>query len=247
MRLRHKDIVLPEVDLSHDEGSPEWHAAGGQVFRPVYREDGTIRHYRYTGLPPGHYREYYQDCIVQEWDDTVARYEDDCQDVHAAWWYLAKHPVFWRFDLKRGRPGYPVNHVSRLEADCSWVQPPERRFLRTALKPLPWLYGSITIDPHLVDPVTPPVEGDQSRNTALEWWYEFGPHDLLPVQHGSEPPCQASWHDYPLDGGAPTYEKAVLEIAAKVWVYYGNDRRVIDTDEWRRDRYPDPHCDLIGE
>lgn len=187
----------------------------------MYQDGASTGHYRFSGLPPGSRQEYWTHNVQGSWTDMVAVYEADPDDVHAAYWYLDGHPVFWQF--KREIPGhheeYPLNHVS---------------FLRHGNA---WLYAHLEIIPHKVNPATGRTEDDKRLNTATEWWYEFGPADLLPRQtpHGM---CQGSWHDYHLDGGAATYEQAVLDIARKVHAHYGNDRRVIDTDQWRNDDRP---------
>lgn len=211
----HKDIVLPEVDLSHDDGDPRWHEAGGKFTEPVLDEGNATGRRRWTGLNPGHYAGYWQLCVVENWQEAVAAYEANPQDVHAAYWYLDAHPAFWGFKRwSAGHEDYPDNHVSFLEHESAWLR------------------AMIEISPHKVCPETGKIEDDPARNTKIEWWYEFGPYDLLPRdEHGSS--IQSHWHDYLLDGGADTYEEAVLEIAAKVHKFYGNDRQIIDTPEWR--------------
>ena len=207
MKLEHKDFVLPEVDLSHDEGDPDWHAAGGKGSSPVLREDGSIRHYCWNGLPPGSYAEYYRLCVLEDWQEISEAYEADPDDVLAAWYYLDRHPAFWKFSKNRiNREEYPANHVCFLEHEGA---------MRS---------GWPDITPHKVNPLTRSIEEDHSLNTELEWWYEFGPSSL---EDGH------SWHDYKLDGGASSYEECAIRIARKVWYYYGNDRRVIDSEEWR--------------
>lgn len=209
--LPHKEIVLPEVDLSHDEGDPRWHDSGGQDSTPEYREDGTVKWYRWNGLAPGHYREYWQLCVVESWTETVDRFEADPDDAHSAWWYVDTHPVFWRFTRERS-DDYPASHVSRLEHEGTLRQ------------------GWPDIVPHKVCPETNCIEDDADRNTRTQWWYEFGPWSLHPDEHGVHVPT----HDYPLDGGADTYEEAIIEIAKKVHEHYGNDRRVVDSEKWRK-------------
>lgn len=230
--MEHKDIVLPEIDLSHDEGDPKWHAAGGKMSTPVYGKDGGIISYRWNGLHPGHYREYWELCIKDSWHETVAQYEADPGDVHNAYWYLDSHPVFWEFKTS-GHEDYPRNHVSRLESGNAWLR------------------GLIEIDPHKVHPETGRVDEDKSLNTMTEWWFETGPMDILPREtpHGKE---QAKWHDYRLDGGAATFEEAVIEMARRVHEHYGNDRRIIDTEQWRNGEHEyeedmNPKADKLNE
>lgn len=216
--LPHKEIVLPEVDLSHDEGDPRWHAAvpdpqyrNDKDFSPVYREDGSVKWYRWNGLAPGHYREYWQLCVVEAWENVVARFEANPDDAYNAYYYIDNHPAFWRFDVKRN-PEYPANHVSRLRHECT---------IRD---------GWPEITPHKVCPETNRVEDDDDRNTRLQWWWEFGPWSLFPDEHGAHVPT----HDYELDYGADTYELALIGLAKVIHREYGNDRRVVDSEEWRR-------------
>lgn len=110
--MKHKDYVLPEADLSHDEGDPRWHAEGQTT--PIFREDGTVLGYHWNGLEPGHYHEYWRLCVEEQWAQQVAAFEEDPDDVHAAYWYVDGHPAFWSFGRQRNND-YPVNHVSRLE------------------------------------------------------------------------------------------------------------------------------------
>ena len=69
--LPHKDIMLPEVDLSFDDD------------------------------PPGHYAEYWRLCFAEAWAENVARYEENPDDAYAAWWYIDGHPAFWQFSQPR--------------------------------------------------------------------------------------------------------------------------------------------------
>lgn len=205
---QHKDYILPEIDLSHDEGDPRYLEHG--PFTPIYR-DGETEPYRYrrNGVAPGHYASYWQLCVVDSWAETVTRYETNPDDVYHAWWYVNTHPVFWEFS-KNLYPDYPRNHVSRLEHEGSFRK------------------GWPEITPHKVNPDTMRVEEDRSKNTLINWWYEFGPADLF---------CDGfKSHDYQLDGGAATYEQCVVEIAAKIHKYYGNDRMLVDSENYWTDR-----------
>lgn len=204
-------IVLPEIDLSHDDGDQSWHDAGGQDMTPEYKEDGTVKHYRWNGLGPGHYAEYWRLCVVESWEETVIGYEHNPDDVYHAWWYVDNHPVFWQFKTERNKD-YPANHVSHLVHGGAFSE------------------GWPAIIPHKVNPDTMRIEKDRSLNTMVEWWYEFGPTDLF----GG---CKS--HDYKLDGGAATYEQCVIEVAAKIHKYYGNDRMLVDREDYWDNRVVD--------
>jgi hypothetical protein len=109
--LPHKPYLLPAVDLSHDDGDPRWHAAGEDATAVV--RDGVIIHYRWNGLAPGHYSEYWRLCVVEHWAELVERFEQSPEDVYTAYWYIDNHPVFWQF--QEPRDGFPEDHVSFLE------------------------------------------------------------------------------------------------------------------------------------
>jgi hypothetical protein len=224
MNVEHKEIVWPDVDLSHDEGDPAWHEAqasgealGACGSTPLRNEDGEIYGYQWNGLEPGHYAEYWQLCVKDEWEQLSAAYELAPDDVHHAYWYVDSHPAFWCFEKKFTER--PENHLSNLVHNGAWPR-------------------SVDLAPHKVDPVTRRIEDEESRNILTEWWYEFGPWDLLPRVHGSDAePRQSCYHDYLLDGGALTYDQAVLDIALKVHTHYGNDRRIVDSPEWVSGEY----------
>jgi hypothetical protein len=158
--------------------------------------------------------EYWDLCVARPWAAQVEAYEASPDDTHAAFYYLDDHPAFWRFRDQPADAAVPANHVSLLEHGYAF-----------------W-HGAIEITPHRVNPATGRQEEDPALNTRLEWWYEFGPADLLPRDEAGMP-VQGHWHDYLLDGGTATYEQAVIDIALKVWTNYGNDRAIIDTDRWR--------------
>lgn len=207
--LPHKEYALPEVDLSHDEGDPRWHAAGGKGSIPVHDDQGRVLHYSWTGLHPGHYAEYWRLCVAGPWEEAVRAYEASPGDAFSAWTYADCHPVFWKFRGRR-REDYPVNHVSGLTASGALTR------------------GWPEVTPHRVCPETGRHEDDAARNTATQWWYELGPEKLLPDGEGDCP-----WHDYALDGGAATYEDAVIALARVIYDNYGNDRQVTDSGAWR--------------
>lgn len=183
MMLPHKEIVLPEVDLSLDDD------------------------------PPGHYAEYWRLCFAEAWAESVARFEADPDDVHAAWWYIDGHPVFWQFNQPRPDE-YPRNHISRLEAEGALTHMSRDGAMRRG-----W--------PEII-----PFRDDN----GIAWGYEFGKRTLFEVSYPpfSDIPVFDVWHDWKLDGWEKTYELAVIAIAKKIHENYGNDRRVVDGEEWRK-------------
>lgn len=210
MPLPHKEIVLPAVDLSHDEGDPRWHAARGKRSTPVHGSDGQVLHYRWNGLHPGHYAAYWHLCVAGPWEETARAYEARPGDAFSAWMYADSHPAFWKF--REARPGYPVNHVSALTASGALTR------------------GWPEVTPHQVCPETGRPENDPACNTRTEWRFELGPEKLLPEEDCPSPP---PWHDYALDGGGATYEEAILALARAIYDNYGNDRRIVDSAAWQ--------------
>lgn len=207
-----KDIIFPAVDTSHDEGDPRWHEAGGSSFTPVYDDSGYIRHYLWNGLEPGNHARFWKEVIRDSWIETARKFEDDPEDIYRAWCYVDSHPAFWRFrEPYAHQRDYPRNHVTFLQWEGT---------LRA---------GWPSIEPHKVNPDTGHAEYLSTLNTQLEWWYEFGPYMLHPGEHGELVP----FHDTSLDGSAPTYEQAIVDIAGKMWEHYGNDRRIVDSESWQ--------------
>lgn len=103
--LPHKDYVLPEVDLSMDEGDPDY---DGRQFVPI---EGS--HCSRWVCPPGVHRNAWN-ARQADWADRVAAYEAQPGDFYSAWMYLNCHPAFWAFD-QGGSTEHPSNHISRLE------------------------------------------------------------------------------------------------------------------------------------
>lgn len=95
MTLPHKDIVFPEVDLSHDEGDPEW--AGTDIV-PVPGQS----HYRWL-RPPGLHAQVWG-YTQADWQEAAAAYEAEPESFYASWYYLNNHPVYWRFHPHEGHP-----------------------------------------------------------------------------------------------------------------------------------------------
>ena len=194
--LPHKEYVLPSVDLSHDEGDARWHEAGEDA--TAIMQDGEIIHYRWNGLAPGHYQEYWRLCVVDHWAELVRRYEENPEDTYAAYWYIDNHPVFWQFGEQADDDDRPADHVSCLEHEGAMTR------------------GWPEITPH-------------ADEGGLFWSYEFGPRLLTPDVNG----FRGSVHDWQLDGTSLTYELAVLAVAGRLHMHYGNSREVVDSPGWR--------------
>lgn len=207
--LPHKDYELPLVSLTHDEADPEWDGSVTGVSSTPIRDDGEGVYYPWH-RPPGVHSNYWS-VVTDEWRKTVKAYEADPADFCNSYYYLDNHPAFWKFLAHpNDREGREPNHIMFLEHEYGVTR-------------------SLYLYPVRCNPQTHRVEEDSSLNTKTEIWYEIGPMDLLPDEHGY---CN-HWHDYLLDGGADTYEQAIVEIARKVWEHYGNDRKIIETPEWK--------------
>jgi hypothetical protein len=152
---------------------------------------------------PGHYAgiwKIYQD----EWLSLAHAYESNPNDFYNAYHYLDNHPIFWTFrsDDYRDRP---PNHISKLQHNYGVI-------------------NAVSIMVVRVNPATDAVDDDETKNVVTQVWFEVGKRDLhVDNKHGV-----ISYHDWQLDDGAGTYEEAVVLCAHKVWVKYGNDRRVAD-------------------
>jgi hypothetical protein len=141
---------------------------------------------------------------LERWAQLVAAYEADPRDVYACWNWLNEHPLFWQH-AKKPMPGLPAVHESTLITDQGMIEGFEFR-------------------PVKVDPETHRISSDDTKNTATEIWYEVFP------SHWPSAYRTCRFHDYRLDGGAPTYEQAIITAARTLWDTYGNDRRTFDAD-----------------
>jgi hypothetical protein len=153
-----------------------------------------------------------QEAREDAWRATVLAFEANPGDFYNAWKYLANHPVFWTFGpLRDGKP--PLVHERTLQHEYGMTFEP-----------------GIEISVHRVDPKTGRASDDDALNTRTGVWWE------LSLTHW---PTHANYpvriHDYAGDGGAKTYEKAVVKAAKRVHDLYGNDRRILDA-EMRTDR-----------
>lgn len=72
-------------------------------------------------------------------------------------------------------------------------------------------YGCLETIVVQVNPETEEIDEDPTKNTATRIWLECGNYD---EDH--------SVHDINLDCGAPTYEEAIIELAALVLEHYGD-------------------------
>jgi hypothetical protein len=142
---------------------------------------------------------------TQEWADTVHVFEANPRSFYNAWHYLNNHPVFWTFGEPRDGE-IPEVHERNLQHEHGMT------------------FGNgLEVTVHRVDPKTDSTSEDPARNTRTEVWYE------LSLTHWpTHPHYPHHIHDYEGDGGAKTYEKAIVKAARRVHELYGNDRRILD-------------------
>jgi len=153
-----------------------------------------------------------------DWYETVHAFEANPGSFYNAWHYLSNHPVFWTFGEPR---------------DGKIPEVHERNLSHEYGLPL-----GIDISVMRVDPKKHRVSKDPARNTRTEVWYELSLTHWPTHEHYPH-----RIHDYVGDGGAKTYEKAVVRAARKVHELYGNDRKTLDA---QLEEKPEPenacHC-----
>jgi hypothetical protein len=82
----------------------------------------------------------------------------------------------------------------------------------------------LDIDVVKINPQTNSIDDDSSKNTKTEVWLEFGKYDLFEVYEGKS--MESAQHDYDLDCGADTFEKAIIELANLVFEKYGHEKLI---------------------
>lgn len=81
--------------------------------------------------------------------------------------------------------------------------------------------NEIEIMPQLVNPLTKEIDDGQSKNTEVAYWVEFSYKDKTPEEAKGYLGEECSFHDWELDTGAETYEKAVENLFSLVLKKYG--------------------------
>lgn len=205
MSLAHKPITWPDITVDPDHGDPEYN--GEEMVPGELDANGDPKWYRYR-QPPGTYASIWE-LRQAAWTQIVRAYEQNPGDFYNSYRYVDSHPIFWT--TREGFTGsdLPPNHVIRINDD-------------TGITRGCYLY------PVKCNPATQHIEDNEDLNTCTMTWYEFGPIDLLPQDHGGAGTLCATYHDYELDGGSSTYENAIIEIALKIHKKYGNDRVICD-------------------
>ena len=87
--------------------------------------------------------------------------------------------------------------------------------------PKDYYENDIEIMPQMVNPETKEIDCDASKNTEVAFWVEFSYQDKTPEEHVGYLGETCSFHDYELNTGAETYEKAVEKLFDLVIAKYG--------------------------
>ena len=215
--VKYKPIELPDLATSSEPG---W-----------LNPDGMLYYDAWLYLRAG-------------WDETCRTYEANPGSLYNAWHYLNDHPIYWQ--LRGGPPAGSMipacardlrdrireaGIVSSLKDDLGGLvddleavgtgRPKRgpRRHVRNLEHGYGFDSGGITITVERVNPADGKISADPALNTRTEFWYETGEWLWARNDQG------VRVHAYKLDGGAPTYEQAVIDLARKVHHHYGNDRR----------------------
>ena len=80
------------------------------------------------------------------------------------------------------------------------------------------------IDVVKVNPETLSIDDDERLNTRTRVWLESGPWLVADAQNEPSIVFDQAQHDYNLDVGGDTYEKAIKHLAEKVRELYGEYR-----------------------
>jgi hypothetical protein len=188
-----------------DEDGTRWHEMNGMT---LYQRPGERN---WTMRPPTaqgrrHNTEQLAAYRAEEWSSTVVAFATNPADVLAVWRYLTTHPVFWTYTVPSD-----LAHLDPREVDeATWAR----------IEAEGWLSDS---------------DGLASLDTSLgrsggrlEVKMEHGPVLWpldVPAEHrtglrlGGTPS-----HDPSLDVAEPTWEQAIVALAAKVRQRYGDDR-----------------------
>jgi hypothetical protein len=137
------------------------------------------------------------------WIKTVRIFEATPDSFYNAWQYLNRHPAFWLFVH---HPGAPAPEVHEMNLETEFGMP-----------------DGIQVSVVRVDPATNEISDDPALNTRVRIWYE-----LSTTSWPTDGNFPHRYHTWRVDGGAATYEKAIVKGAKKVHTLYGNDRRILD-------------------
>lgn len=155
---------------------------------------------------------------AEQWAATVAGYAARPDDVASAFRYLVTHPIFWSWLL----PGHLADTDASSIDEAAWVR----------IEAESWLSDSDGL-------TSMDIDVDGSGVVTLEHGPALWPLDV-PAEHRLGMRAEGTpSHDPGLDVVEPTWERAIVALAAKVRRAYGDDRaRVCD---------PSPSAEELGE
>jgi hypothetical protein len=200
----------PESREWTDEHGTRWHSVGGMLLRSGADEEHWTAEPWTTGERQRN-REQLAGWRAEQWLAVVAGYVGKPDDVQAAWRYLLEHPIFWSWALPA--------HVA--DADASEID--EAAWAR--IEADSWLDDS----DGLAEMHVAVSSSDDGTMVSLEhgpvlWALDVPPGHRAGLRVGGTPS-----HDPRLDVAEPTWERAIVALAAKVRRAYGDDRsRVAD-------------------
>jgi len=206
----------PESRERTDEEGTRWHEMNGMtLYQRRSERNWTMR--PLTQEERRHNTEQLAAYRAEGWARTVAAYAANPADVLAAWHYLTAHPVFWTYLVPSDLADIDPREVdeatwARIEAE-GWLSDSD---------------GLACLDVSL-----------GRSGGRLEVRAEHGPVLWpldVPAQHraglrvGGTPS-----HDPSLDVAEPTWEEAIVALAAKVRQRYGDDRAQVPEPQSDRD------------
>jgi hypothetical protein len=201
----------PESREWADEDGTRWHEINGMA---LYRRPGEQNWTMRPPTPEERHRNAEQLAAyrTEEWASTVAVYAADPADVLAVWRYLTKHPIFWSYLVPSNLADIDPREID----EATWAKIETEGWLSD-------INGLAQLDANL-------GRSEGRLVVSMEHGPVLWPLDV-PARHrtglriGGTPS-----HDPNLDVSAPTWEEAIVALAAKVRQRYGDDRtRVRET------------------
>ena len=117
---------------------------------------------------------------------------ENAEKFYNAWMFIQQHPKFM----------YPYKYKGQ-------------KFMET------FPYG-LDIAVVKVNPKTMSIDDDDTKNTKVEFWLEYGPYEAVPELKTNTNDLFQSVHDIDLDCGAETFEGAIITLAALIKKKYGD-------------------------
>ncbi len=158
---------------------------------------------------------------ARDWAKALKAYEKDPKDFHTAYTFLYHHPAN-QVRTRAGKLHAPDSYFTQnLDIMVVKVDPKTKRI--ETKKNKNWKKNGKGKRPV-----------DNKRNTETNIWVEWGP--WCPAEElakefpdpGTNPGFGHGMpsHDYRVDTGARTFEKAIVNLAHNVWMLYGDNADV---------------------